>query len=245
MNRVHFVVAATLISTTMFAGAGAAQSTQLTPICWQEGRRRLKGEVADRGDPAGHRPPAKNIVQTTVKVKNASDAPVARLVFVETWYDAGGQVIAGGRMAINGLQPGEIQTMTIETPFSAKMKSNQFNFTQANGTVKATKVKSLDEAPATAKAKRLAGLSRVHPHWHKRPMRPCASALSCLNGRLAASAAAPALSPGQHFSNNRAAAGNQPVAALALGFVQQRLLVGALHEVVFRFVLVCSRPGRS
>ncbi|MFN7981563.1 MAG: hypothetical protein U0Q11_06865 [Vicinamibacterales bacterium] len=154
MNRVHFVVAATLISTTMFAGAGAAQSTQLTPIL--AGKKvvpPLKGEaMIEVTQPVTKPVPAKNIVQTTVKVKNASDAPVARLVFVETWYDAGGQVIAGGRTAINGLlQPGEIQTMTIETPFSAKMKSNQFNFTQANGTVKATKVKSLDEAPATAK----------------------------------------------------------------------------------------------
>jgi len=151
MNRVHFVVAATLISTTMFAGAGAAQSTQLTPIL--AGKKvvpPLKGEATiEVTQPVTKPVPAKNIVQTTVKVKNASTGPIARLVFVETWYDAGGQVLSGGRTAINGLlQPGEIQTMTIETPFSAKMKSNQFNFTQANGTVKATKVKSLDEAPA-------------------------------------------------------------------------------------------------
>ncbi len=154
MNRVHFVVAATLISTTMFAGAGAAQSTQLTPIL--AGKKvvpPLKGEAQiEVTQPVTKPIPAKNIVQTTVKVKNASEGPVARLVFVETWYDAAGQVVSGGRTAINGLlQPGEIQTMTIETPFSSKMKSNQFNFTQANGTVKATKVKSLDDPAAVAK----------------------------------------------------------------------------------------------
>ena len=59
-----------------------------------------------------------------------------------------------GRSAINGLlQPGEVQTITIETPYNTKMKSNQFNFTQANGTVKATKVKSVDDPAAAAQAK--------------------------------------------------------------------------------------------
>ena len=153
MNRVHFVVAATLISTTMFAGAGAAQSTQLTPIL--AGKKvvpPLKGEaLIDVTQPVTRPVPAKNIVQTTVKVKNQSPSPIARLVFVETWYDAGGQVISGGRSAINGLlQPGEVQTITIETPYNSKMNSNQFNFTQANGTVKATKVKSVDDPAAAA-----------------------------------------------------------------------------------------------
>ena len=148
MNRVHVAVAAALISTTMFAGVGAAQSTQLTPIL--AGKKvvpPLKGEAQIEVTQPVTRPvPAKSTVLTTVKVRNASTGPIARLVFVETWYDAGGQVISGGRSAINGLlQPGEVQTMTIETPFNAKMKSNQFNFTQANGTVKATKVKSLDD----------------------------------------------------------------------------------------------------
>ena len=154
MNRVHFAVAATLISTTMFAGVGAAQST-LTPIL--AGKKivpPIKGEaLVELTQPVTKPIPSKNIVQTTVKVKNASAGPIARLVFVETWYDAGGQVISGGRSAINGLlQPGEIQTMTIETPFNSKMKSNQFNFTQSNGTVKATKVKSLDDPAAAAPA---------------------------------------------------------------------------------------------
>ncbi len=75
-----------------------------------------------------------------------SAAPIARLTVAETWYDAKGGVVTGGRAAINGLlQPGEIGTLTIETPFSAGMKSNNFNFSHANGDVKPKKVAKLDD----------------------------------------------------------------------------------------------------
>lgn len=156
MNRVHFAVAATLISTTMFAGAVvAAQSTQLTPVL--AGKKivpPIKGEATIEITQPLTRPIAgKSMVQTTIKVKNSSANPIARLEVSETWYDAAGTVIAGGRGVINGLlQPGEIQTITIDTPYSAKMKSNNWNFKHANGTVKPTKVKSLDAPPAAAPA---------------------------------------------------------------------------------------------
>jgi hypothetical protein len=155
MNRVHFAVAATLISTTMFAGAVvSAQSTQLQPVL--AGRKivpPLKGEAQiEYTQPVTKPLPGKNLVQTQIKVKNASPSPIARLMVAETWYDGAGSIIAGGRGVINGLlQPGEVQTITIETPYNAKMKSNNWNFTHANGTVKLTKVKSID-APADADA---------------------------------------------------------------------------------------------
>ena len=155
MNRVHFAVAATLISTTMFAGAVvAAQSTQLTPVL--AGKKitpPLKGEATiEFTQPVTKALPGKSLVQTTIKVKNSTASPIARLMVAETWYDAAGGIVAGGRGVINGLlQPGEVQTITIETPYNAKMKSNNWNFTHANGTVKPTKVKALD-APAAAGA---------------------------------------------------------------------------------------------
>jgi hypothetical protein len=155
MNRVHFAVAATLISTTMFAGAVvAAQSTQLTPVL--AGRKvtpPIRGEATvDITQPVTKPLPGKSLVQTTIKVKNTSPSPIARLQVAETWYDGGGAIIAGGRGVINGLlQPGEVQTIVIETPYNAKMKSNNWNFTHANGTVKPNKVKSLDAPPPAAK----------------------------------------------------------------------------------------------
>jgi hypothetical protein len=156
MNRVHFAVAATLISTTMFAGAVvAAQSTQLTPVL--AGKKitpPIKGEATiDFTQPVTKALPGKNLVQTVIKVKNSTASPIARLQVAETWYDGAGAIIAGGRGVINGLlQPGEVQTITIETPYNAKMKSNNWNFTHANGTVKPTKVKSLDAPAADAAA---------------------------------------------------------------------------------------------
>ncbi len=93
------------------------------------------------------------MVQTTLKVRNASPEPIARLMVTETWFDGAGGIVGGGRGVINGLlQPGEVQTITIDTPYSAKMKSNNWNFTHANGTVKPAKVKTLD-APADATKK--------------------------------------------------------------------------------------------
>lgn len=156
MNRVHFAVAATLISTTMFAGAVvAAQSTQLTPVL--AGRKivpPIRGEASiDITQPVTKALAGKNLVQTTIKVRNTSAAPIARLQVAETWYDGSGAIIAGGRGVINGLlQPGEVGTLTIDTPYNAKMKSNNWNFTHANGTVKPNKVKAID-APADAPKK--------------------------------------------------------------------------------------------
>jgi hypothetical protein len=135
----------------MFAGAVvAAQSTQLTPVL--AGKKivpPIKGEATiDFTQPVTKALPGRNLVQTTIKVKNATQSPIARLQVAETWYDGAGAIVAGGRGVINGLlQPGEVQTITIETPYNPKMKSNNWNFTHANGTVKPTKVKSLD-APA-------------------------------------------------------------------------------------------------
>ena len=156
MNRVHFAVAATLISTSMFAGAVvAAQSTQLTPVL--AGKKitpPVKGEATiDFTQPVTKPLPGKSIVQTTIKVKNSTPSPIARLQVAETWYDGSGAIIAGGRGVINGLlQPGEVQTITIETPYNSKMKSNNWNFTHANGTVKPNKVKTLDAPAANAPA---------------------------------------------------------------------------------------------
>jgi hypothetical protein len=82
-------------------------------------------------------------------VKNMSAAPIARLTVAETWYDAKGGVVTGGRASINGLlQPGEVGTLKIETPFNSAMKSNNWNFSHANGEVKAKKVAKIDDPDA-------------------------------------------------------------------------------------------------
>ncbi len=156
--RVRVAVAAMLVSSTMLAGAAFAGQAQepLKPVL---GGRKIvppmKGEATiEFTQPTTKAIPGQNKVQTTLKVRNASVGPIARLMVAETWYDSAGAIVGGGRGVINGLlQPGEVQTIVIETPYSAKMKSNNWNFTHANGTVKPAKVKSLD-APAADAAKK-------------------------------------------------------------------------------------------
>ena len=149
MNRARFAVAATLLS-AVYAGAALAAQVQAPPmhpvLAGKKITPPLKGEaLVEFTQPVTKAIPGKSMVVTTIKVKNSSLAPIARLQIAETWYDKGGAIVAGGRGVINGLlQPGEIQTITIETPYNAKMSSNNWNFTHANGTVKPAKVKTLE-----------------------------------------------------------------------------------------------------
>jgi hypothetical protein len=92
----------------------------------------------------------KDMVVTRILVRNIhASAPIARLVIDETWYAKDGSVVTRGRGSINGLlQPGEVQTVTIETPWNAKMNGNNYNFSHANGTIKPKKVAKLEGAKA-------------------------------------------------------------------------------------------------
>ena len=93
-----------------------------------------------------------DLVVTRFTVKNTSAAPIARLTIDEPWYDKGGAVVAGGKGVIAGLlQPNEVQTVSIQTQFTPKMSSNNYQFSHVNGTVKVQKVAKLDQPPASAK----------------------------------------------------------------------------------------------
>jgi hypothetical protein len=158
MNRARLTSAALVVGSAMFTGAViTAQVTQAPPMTQVLAGKKftppVRGEaLVEIVQPVTKAQPGKNLVATTIKVRNASLAPIARLQVTETWYDKGGAVVASSRSSINGLlQPQEIQTMTIETAYSPKLSSNNWNFTHANGTVKVAKVKSLD-APKDAAA---------------------------------------------------------------------------------------------
>ncbi len=150
MNRARVVVAATLVAGCVAATALAQSQEPLKPIL--AGKKYtaplrgaadiefLKPVTSRKGD----------TVVTTIKVKNASSAPIARLKVDETWYDKGGATVAGGSGVLNTLlQPGEVQTLTIETPYNPKMSANNWQFAHANGSVKPKRVDKLD-APAGA-----------------------------------------------------------------------------------------------
>lgn len=158
MTRARILFAATL-TTTLCAGAVLAQ-VQAPPMTQVLAGKKftppVRGEaLVEFTQPVTKPLPGKSQVQTQIKVRNASLAPIARLKVDETWYDKGGAIVAGGKGVVNGLlQPGEVQLITILTPYSPKMSSNNWNFSHANGPVKVAKVKTLDvpkDAEAQAK----------------------------------------------------------------------------------------------
>jgi hypothetical protein len=164
MNRARFTAAATLLGASLATGA-LAQS-QPPPMTSVLAGKKFTAPFKGQADVDFTTPATKNVkgmVTTTIMVKNNTNAPLLRLTIDETWYDAAGGLVTGGKGVVSRLEPGEVGTVKIETPFNPKMKANNYNFTHANGTVKPHKVAKIvapgDAAkepaakPATAKKK--------------------------------------------------------------------------------------------
>ena len=171
MNRACVAFGATFMTTLLAAGTALAQTPQAPEmhqvLAGKKFTPPIKGEaIIEYTAPVTKR--EKDNVVTRITVRNAAIAPVPRLTVAETWYDKGGAIVTGGKGMINGLlQPGEIQTIVIETPYNAKMNSNNYNFSHANGTVKPQRVPKLDvpkdpNAPATT-AKPAASTAKPAP----------------------------------------------------------------------------------
>jgi len=156
MNRL-LTVAATLVATTLSVTTGSAQAPPTSVLAGKKFTPPMRGEVmVEFTAPVTKR--EKDLVVTRVQVKNIAAGPIARLTISETWYDKAGGVVGGGKGTINGLlQPGEIQTIVIETPYDAKMNGNNFNFSHVNGTVKPQKVAKFDMPPKQPAAQPAAG----------------------------------------------------------------------------------------
>jgi hypothetical protein len=155
MSRARFTLAAVLVvagvSLLAQGAAPAPQGPTLTPLL---AGKKFTPPVRGSADVDFLKPVTKRdkeMVVTTIEVKNMSNAPIARLMIDETWYDKAGNTVAGGKGSINGLlQPGETQTITIQTQYNKSMAANNWNFTHANGAVKPTQVDSFDPAEAAA-----------------------------------------------------------------------------------------------
>ena len=152
MIRARVAFGATLVATLLAAGTALAQTAPEMKqiLAGKKFTPPIKGEaLIDFMAPVTKRDGA-NVV-TKITVRNASLAPVPRLTIAETWYDKGGAIVVGSKGTVPGLmQPGEIQTITITTPWSAKMLSNNYNFSHANGTVKPNKVAKIEDPNAPA-----------------------------------------------------------------------------------------------
>ena len=72
-------------------------------------------------------------------MKNLATGSIAGLKVDEFWYDKAGNPVTGDNYRHpRPLQPGEVITITLETPRNPAMNRNQYNFTHANGEIKAT-----------------------------------------------------------------------------------------------------------
>jgi len=154
MNRQEFTPLALAGVVVLVAGAAAAQApkpaTPATPAA-QSGqapaaRPRLVAPI--RGEaPLGYTKPIvkpakigdRDFVVTTMRIKNLSTGSVAGLKVDEFWYNRAGDPVTGANYRHpRPLQPGEVITVTLQTPRNPAMDRNQYKFEHANGTIKMT-----------------------------------------------------------------------------------------------------------
>jgi len=159
MNRARLAVAATLIGASLVAVDALAQATQAPPMTSVLAGKKFTPPFKGQAEVEFTKPVTKRdkeMVVTTMQVKNTMNAPLLRLTIDETWYDKAGGLVTGGKGVVNRIEPGEVATVKIETPFNAKMSANNYNFSHANGTVKPHRVEKLaaagDKEPAAKPA---------------------------------------------------------------------------------------------
>ena len=150
MNRARFTFAATLVGASCLAAAAFAQTPAPAPapapmtsiLAGKKFTPPFKGQAEiEFTKPVTKRD--KEMVVTTIQVRNTQNAPLLRLTIDETWYDKAGGLVTGGKGVVNRIEPGEVATVKIETPFNAKMSANNYNFSHANGTVKPHRVEKM------------------------------------------------------------------------------------------------------
>jgi len=138
---IGFVIAPAAYAQTPAPAAPAAQAPRklISPV---------RGEATvEYTKPATKRAGA-NVV-TTLTLRNTSALPIAGFRLEENWADKAGN-LAGGDVYrhTRPWMPGEVISITLTTPFNARMTSNSYNFVHANGTVKPTAVPKI-EVPKT------------------------------------------------------------------------------------------------
>jgi len=165
MNRARLTFAATLVGVSFVAITAVAQTPQAPPMTSVLAGKKFTPPIKATAKVELAKPVTRkeiDMVVTKILVKNVSNGPIARLTVDESWYDKGGTLVAGSKGVINGLlQPGEIQTITIETPYNPKMSANQWVFSHANGTVpKPKRVDKLTGADSKEPAAKTASASK-------------------------------------------------------------------------------------
>jgi hypothetical protein len=125
-----------LVVVLALAGTAAAQGKFVPPI-------RGEAEIGVLA-PVTRVDQKTNMVITTIKVKNLSGTgSIAGLKVEEYWWDKASNPVTGSKTRLpKPLLPGEIATLTLETPKDPKMHRNQYVFTHANGKIKTKPMKT-------------------------------------------------------------------------------------------------------
>ena len=153
MNRARIAVAATLVGVSL-AGTSllAQQAPEMKPIL---AGRKVEPPIKGQAEIDFLTPVTKrngDVVTTTIRVKNTSQGPIARLSISETWFDKGQAQVASSQGSLDKtLDPGAVDTVTIQTPWNARMNGNSWQFSHANGAVKPRRVPKLEDTSKGAK----------------------------------------------------------------------------------------------
>lgn len=91
-------------------------------------------------------------VVTKITVQNRATGAIAGLKIDEYWWDADGNPLPGDSERLRQpLMPGEVATIELRVPRNSRMNRNNYNFSHANGEIKATLVPELpDPEPGEA-----------------------------------------------------------------------------------------------
>ena len=145
-NILLATVGAALLVTTVAAQQAPVAPRPATPRPSDEGAApkapgKLVAPFRGQAELWHTRPASKrvgNMVVTTIRVQNATNAPIAGLKVDEFWYDVKGEPVTGAKTFRHPrpLQPQEIIDVVLEVPSHPQMSRNQYKFEHANGTIK-------------------------------------------------------------------------------------------------------------
>jgi hypothetical protein len=156
MNRPRFAILAALAAATVAGTPLLAQTPKAPEFKSILANRKVEPPIKGQAEVDFMQPVTKrngDVVTTMVRVKNTSPAPIARLTIAETWFDKGGAIVANGQGSLEKvLDPGAVETVTIQTAWNAKMNGNSWNFSHAYGNVKPHRVPKIEESKAPAPA---------------------------------------------------------------------------------------------
>jgi hypothetical protein len=140
MKRLGSLIVIAAVTTAM--GAGASFAGQAAPA------KKLVAPVRGDANVEITKPDTKIVgtdVVTMIRVKNMASAPIAGFKIEENWYKGSDAIGGDVYRHRQPLQAGEVIQVTLRTPRARVIgRTNQYQFSHANGTIKPKAVAKLD-----------------------------------------------------------------------------------------------------